>query len=72
MAVNEDRNMNADLREGLTDGMVKKLTPNRGGTPNDFGLAQRMYDTLPYDLYDPSFDGGRVSELAGRQTRIKG
>jgi hypothetical protein len=72
MAVNETRNMNGDLKEGLTDGSVKKLAPNRGGFPNDFALAQRMYDTLPYDLYDPSFDGGRVAELAGRQTRIKG
>lgn len=71
MAVNESRSMNADLREGLTDGSVKKLAPNRGGL-TDGASAQRMYDTLPFDLYDPSFDGGRVSDMAGRLTRLKG
>ena len=31
MAVNESRSMNADLNEGLVDGVVKHLTPDRGG-----------------------------------------
>ena len=31
MAVNNSRSMNADLQEGMTDGMVKKATPDRGG-----------------------------------------
>ena len=32
MAVNESRNLREDLYEGLTDGLVRKLSPNRGGT----------------------------------------
>ncbi len=31
MAVNTSRNMNAELREGLTDGSYKKVVNNRGG-----------------------------------------
>lgn len=33
MAVNNSRSMNADLQEGLLDGRVKTLTPDRGGSP---------------------------------------
>lgn len=32
MAVNDSRSMNADLQEGLLDGRLKSLTPDRGGT----------------------------------------
>lgn len=32
MAVNNSRSMNADLQEGITDGSVKKVAPNRGGS----------------------------------------
>lgn len=53
MAVNETRNMNADLREGLTDGVVKKINPNRGGFPNDDDCVAKVYATLAQDLYDP-------------------
>lgn len=53
MAVNETRNMNQDLREGITDGMVKKINPNRGGFPNDDHCFQMVYSTLSQDLYDP-------------------
>ena len=53
MAVNETRNMNADLREGLTDGVVKKVNPNRGGFPNDDHCVQMVYGSLSHDLYDP-------------------
>lgn len=31
MAVNTSRSMNAELREGLTDGSYKKVVNNRGG-----------------------------------------
>ena len=53
MAVNESRNMNQDLREGITDGVIKKLTPNRGGFPNDNHCVVATYGTLSKDLYDP-------------------
>lgn len=52
MAVNESRNMNQDLREGITDGVVKKVNPNRGGFPNDDGCVASVYGTLSQDLYD--------------------
>lgn len=32
MAINDSRSMNADLQEGLLDGRVKTLSPDRGGT----------------------------------------
>jgi len=32
MAINNSRSMNADLQQGLIDGLVKTLTPDRGGT----------------------------------------
>jgi len=53
MAVNETRSMNVDLREGITDGMVKKMNPNRGGFPNDDHCFEMSYATLSDDLYDP-------------------
>jgi hypothetical protein len=53
MAVNDLRSMNKDLREGITDGVVKKINPNRGGFPNDDHCFQMTYGTLSQDLYDP-------------------
>lgn len=53
MAVNEYRSMNQDLREGVTDGVVKKINPNRGGYPNDDSCFQEVYAALSADLYDP-------------------
>lgn len=32
MAVNDSRSMNADLQQGLLDGRLKTLTPDRGGS----------------------------------------
>lgn len=52
MAVNESRSMNADLREGITDGMVKKPNPDRGGFPNDNADAGSVRATLSEELYD--------------------
>lgn len=49
MAVNETRSMNADLREGLTDGSVKKDAPDRGGVTEPDAhqrhLLQQQYGT---------------------------
>lgn len=35
MAVNESRSLNGELAEGLTDGLVRKLNPDRSGTSDD-------------------------------------
>jgi len=35
MAVNESRSLNEELGEGLTDGLVRKLNPDRSGTRED-------------------------------------
>ena len=67
MAVNESRSMNADLREGLTDGTVKKLAPNRGGViePSD-GKARSV---LHSELYDQSFEAAK-GPMADRLTSL--
>jgi hypothetical protein len=44
--------MNQDLREGITDGMVKKPNPDRGGFPNDDADANSVRATLSDELYD--------------------
>jgi len=44
--------MNADLQEGITDGMVKKASPDRGGFPNDDMDAGAVRSALSRDLYD--------------------
>lgn len=44
MAVNETRSLNGDLREGITDGVVKKLTPDRGGVTDSTSVAARNMD----------------------------
>jgi hypothetical protein len=44
--------MTADLFEGLTDGMVKKATPDRGGyQDNQHAIVTKSM--LHPDLYDP-------------------
>jgi len=53
MAVNETRSLNADLREGITDGMVKKATPDRGGDLFDSHCADAVRAALSDELYDP-------------------
>lgn len=67
MAVNESRSMNADLRAGLTDGIVKKLAPNRGGVvePAD-GMSRSV---LHNELYDNSFDAA-AGAMAQRLTSL--
>lgn len=72
MAVNESRSMNGELKEGITDGIVKKLAPNRSGTPNDFGLVQSVYDTLAVDLYGVEFSDGVKNAVAKRYTTVRG
>jgi len=72
MAVNETRNMNDELREGITDGIVKKINPNRGGFPNDDHCFEMVYSTLHDALYDPmtgenpakAYHAARVASLS--------
>lgn len=57
MAVNETRNLSTDLVHGITDGVVKKAAPDRGGVVEQAPLDRNMH--LARDLYDPanSIDG---------------
>ena len=71
MAVNESRSMNADLREGLTDGTVKKLAPNRGHLTDAYS-ANVVYGVLASDLYDPAFSGSAADDVASRITTLNG
>lgn len=66
MAVNETRSLNADLREGLSDGVVKKVSPNRGGTPNDDHCVQMVYQNLSADLYDTVLSNPAAAAVASR------
>jgi hypothetical protein len=72
MAVNETRSMNADLREGITDGVVKKVAPNRGGTPNDFASARCACGVLHGPLYDCGFSTDTATKMADRITTVHG
>jgi len=62
--------MNSDLRDGITDGVVKKINPNRGGFPNDDDCMRDVSYELHSDLYDPSFQTGRA--YADRLTTLHG
>lgn len=72
MAVNESRSMNDDLREGITDGMVKKVAPDRGGDLFDAHCAAAVRSALSQDLYDAvagmnpaqPYAGARVASLS--------
>jgi hypothetical protein len=70
MAVNETRNLNGDLADGITDGMVKKVNPNRGGFPNDDDQWRDTYAAVSNELYDPVSWGGYRDEVARRYTRL--
>lgn len=71
MAVNETRSMNKDLREGITDGSVKKYSPNRGGQPHDDASVVNSYQYLSRDLYDPSIAYDAHDTAADRWTDLK-
>lgn len=67
MAVNESRSMNADLREGLTDGVVKKIAPDRGGVVE---RDAHMSSTLQQQ-YGMTFGVSPDVEVALRQTSLR-
>lgn len=56
MAVNETRSMNEDLLAGITDGIVKKSSPNRGGDMYDEHCIDAVNMILHQDLYDAVTD----------------
>ena len=67
MAVNETRNLNFDLQEGLTDGLLIKRTPDRGGeaeTPD-----HHFWDN---EQHGNSVGDGYVTEVADRVYGIDG
>lgn len=70
MAVNETRSLNNDLREGLTDGVVKKVNPNRGGFPNDDHCFQMVYQNLSADLYDTVLSNPAAASMAARVAEV--
>jgi len=70
MAVNETRSLNNDLREGLTDGVVKKVNPNRGGFPNDDHCFQMVYQNLSADLYDTVLSNPAAAPMAARVAEV--
>jgi len=52
MAVNETRNLSQELRNGLTDGSVKRAAPDRGGDvegAHTTALLQQQYGAVKYD-----------------------
>jgi hypothetical protein len=59
--------MNADLREGITDGAVKKDAPDRGGVVE---FDAHMQSTLQQQ-YGMTFGFGPASEVALRQTSLR-
>jgi len=62
MAVNETRSLSQDLREGLTDGSVKKDAPDRGGRTE---YNNHDDDTLQ-DQYGARESFGAADTMAGR------
>ena len=69
MAVNESRSMNADLRAGLTDGVVKKRTPDRGGVVEPSALYDQLHDGIGH--YDTETSVIREGQMALRQTSLR-
>jgi len=65
MAVNESRSMNGDLQKGAKDGLLKSLTPDRGGEPETAevvsraAMLQRQYNITDATagIGDPEEDG---------------
>ena len=52
MAVNESRNLTVELRNGITDGSVKRLAPDRGGVvegDHTNQVLQEQYGALTWD-----------------------
>jgi hypothetical protein len=70
MAVNETRSLNRELAEGITDGVVKKLTPDRGGVTDSASVVSRNHSFQQQYGVTPDPDGGTVE--ARRLTTVRG
>lgn len=71
MAVNESRSLTRDLREGLTDGTVKKWNPDRGGNPNDNESAM-IVDGVLQEQYGAYYSSSATADAANRMHTLKG
>lgn len=71
MAVNQSRSMNAELHEGATDGVFKKVAPDRGGVV-EHTFVQGKRDLSPYyygsviEAESKSIGDGTVRSTPGR------
>lgn len=66
MAVNESRSMTNDLHEGITDGVVKKDAPDRGGVVEPDAHQQ----SLLQEQYNMISSYGAASEVVRRVTSL--
>jgi hypothetical protein len=64
MAVNQTRSMNQDLAEGISDGVVKKLTPDRGGLQDSAEIA--AVKSALHEIYDSVWSDVAMSQAASR------
>lgn len=63
MAVNETRSMNNDLLKGTNDGMLKSLTPDRGGVvETDNVVARQSLLQTQYNIVDLMMSKGVNSD----------
>jgi hypothetical protein len=70
MAVNETRNMGAELRTGISDGTVKKTAPNRGGPGADEYAFQKSIQYLSTDFYGYDFADVASGNSESRLTEV--
>ena len=71
MAVNETRSLNGDLREGITDGVVKKIAPDRGGSLSNEEDAALVRASVHQDLYDPVEMANPVHDVAASRLHYR-
>lgn len=77
MAVNESRNLNDELSQGLTDGLVRKLTPDRGGSTEDHNSADtarlhQMYVPYVREWEPTSWHQGMDDQVQAAIARMRG
>lgn len=64
MAVNQSRSMTMDLMEGISDGVVKKTTPGRGGFQDDREAA--IMKSNLHEIYDANSSEVHMMNVVGR------
>ena len=67
MAVNESGNLGDSLREGLTDGVVRKANPDRGGAFADSTVAAGMGESAGSYAKDEYADRLHDGEFFGEE-----